>query len=192
MKGRFADFDSMVRDYIVGDGHRSHRGDAEKELASFRKKPDFDFESCVKQAGLARTQNGEKLRHQNRIPLDTLRGWAEALLRKCESMCSCRTFEALFEIVENEGRALPGIGELVVYDTALRIGAYHGLEPEEVFLHRGTRGGAKALGFDGSRRSIRPDEFHELDTAFRRLKPREIEDCLCIYKRALKSRSNGR
>jgi hypothetical protein len=123
----------MVQDYIVGDGHRSHRGDAEKELASFRKKPNFDFESCVRQAGLAQNQNGEKLWHQNRIPLDTLRGWAEVLVRKCESMRSCQSFEALFDIVENEGRALWGIGELAVYDTALRIGAYLKLEPDEVF-----------------------------------------------------------
>src|SRR5260370_21958140 len=175
VKRRFADLDSMLRDYIT-----KYQGDAEKELASFRDAHNFD--SCVRQAGLARTRKG-KLPHQYRIPLDTLRRWAEVLLRKRESMCSCRSFEALFETVENGGRALPGIGELVVYDTALRIGAYLKLEPEEVFLHRGTREGAKALGFDGGRRSIRPDE---LPIAFRRLKPHEIEDCLCIYKDDLK------
>jgi len=98
-------------------------------------------------------------------------------------MDRCDGFESLFEIVETAGEQVYGIGEVSVYDTALHIGAYHEWEPNEIYLHAGTREGAKALGFDGRRRTIRPDELPE---AFQRLKPREIEDCLCIYKDDLK------
>lgn len=48
-----------------------------------------------------------------------------------------------------------------------------------MFLHAGTRTGARALGLDTSRQAISPDE---LPKAFRKLNPREIEDVLCIYK----------
>ena len=72
---------------------------------------------------------------------------------------------------------------MTVYDTALRIGAYLRLEPKEIHLHTGARDGAKALGFRGGRRSLRPNE---LPRSLRRLKPYEIEHCLCIYKSHLK------
>jgi hypothetical protein len=51
-------------------------------------------------------------------------------------------------------RPIPGIGELAVYDTALRIGARLGLEPAKVYLHAGTRAGAKALGLAYGGRTI--------------------------------------
>ena len=74
---------------------------------------------------------------------------------------------------------------MVVYDTAHRIGARFGLEPEKVYLHRGTRKGAVALGLDVQRREI---EMHELPDAIgQRLKPHEAEDFLCMYERCLRS-----
>jgi len=39
-------------------------------------------------------------------------------------------------------RGIPGIGELAIYDTALRIAAKLRFEPAVVFLHAGTRIGA--------------------------------------------------
>ena len=69
----------------------------------------------------------------------------------------------------------------MVYDTALRIGAKLGVEPKTVYLHRGTRSGAKALGIETNRPFI---EVHEFPRQLRSLRPRELEDCLCIYKEA--------
>jgi hypothetical protein len=74
----------------------------------------------------------------------------------------------------------------MVYDTALRIGAKLGLEPEVVYLHRGTRRGVRALGLDADRTFVALGELpHEL----RALRPHEIEDCLCIYKTELAHRA---
>ena len=56
-------------------------------------------------------------------------------------------------------RPIPKIGELAVYDTALRIGARFGLEPEKVYVHAGTRDGAHALGFDRRLAVIEMDEL---------------------------------
>jgi hypothetical protein len=72
------------------------------------------------------------------------------------------------------------VGELMVYDTALRIGAFLKLEPVSVYLHAGTKTGAKALGLTVSgKKNI---NVTDLPKEFRKLKPHEIEDCLCIYK----------
>jgi hypothetical protein len=176
VKRRFDRLDSIVDHYI-----KKFRPREEAELDSFRGQPSTQV--CIEQAGLARRPDGKRLDHQRRIPAEALRAWANALQRKHTQIHSCRTFDELLNVLEKESRAFWKDGELIVYDTALRIGAYLKIEPEEVFLHRGTREGAKALGFEGSRRSIRGDEFPK---AFQRLKPYQIEDCLCIYAEHLK------
>jgi hypothetical protein len=75
-------------------------------------------------------------------------------------------------------RSVHGIGELYVYDTALRLGAHLRLLPGEVYLHAGMRRGARALGLDHRVRSLAPTK---LPTPLRRLRPYEMEDVLCIY-----------
>lgn len=174
--GRFRNLKSIVDNYV-----ECKRARAAEELRAFEKMP--NLYRAIKQAALARKPDNGKFDHQRRIPRAVLRAWKDALLRRTSSMRSCRAFEALIAILEVESDGIFGIGELTVYDTALRIGAYRRLEPKEVFLHAGTRKGARALGMDGSRASLLPGE---LPKAFRRLKPREIEDCLCIYKDYLK------
>jgi hypothetical protein len=95
----------------------------------------------------------------------------------------------LFELVREIIGPIPGIGELTVYDTAVRIGARFQLEPDRVYLHAGTRDGAKALlDVDGPREAIERDE---LPAQLRVLSPREIEDLLCIYKDALRASRAG-
>jgi hypothetical protein len=74
---------------------------------------------------------------------------------------------------------IPGPGPLFVYDTALRVGARLGLAPRYIFLHAGVRKGAAALGLGRHRNYL---DVSDLPPAFRRLEPREIEDCLCVYK----------
>jgi hypothetical protein len=80
---------------------------------------------------------------------------------------------------------IPGIGDLTVYDTAIRIAAHRGLSPRRVYLHAGTRDGARALGVPRDRAWVMPREL-------RRLRPMEIEDCLCIYKAELRRWADGK
>ena len=72
-----------------------------------------------------------------------------------------------------------GIGGLTVYDTTLCIGAKLGVFPRCIYLHNGTRRGARALGLNW-RTSVL--SVAECPRELRRLKPHEIEDCLCIFK----------
>ena len=73
-----------------------------------------------------------------------------------------------------------------MYDIAHRVGAHFGKTPQLIYLHAGTRIGARVFNISG-------DAFDpkELPRAFRRLIPAEIEDCLCIYKDELRGREGG-
>jgi hypothetical protein len=67
---------------------------------------------------------------------------------------SCRSFADLHAVVSRAIRSVPGVGELTVYDTALRIGAKLGFARERVYLHAGTRQGAKRLALDWQAESV--------------------------------------
>lgn len=134
----------------------------------------------VDRAGSARTPNGLRHSHQRRIPASVLQA-AHATLSRAD-FGWCHTFEDLHQALSGLILGIRGIGELMVYDTALRIGAYLGLEPETVYLHAGTRTGARALGLRGEGGRL---AMSRLPAALRQLSAREAEDCLCIYKDAL-------
>jgi hypothetical protein len=70
---------------------------------------------------------------------------------------------------------------LYIYDAAVRLGYYFKLAPEYVYLHRGTREGAKALGLDYHGKCL---EKEQVPTPVRVLSPAQIESFLCIYKKA--------
>ena len=101
-------------------------------------------------------------------------------LRKAES------FDKVFQLVETALEDVFGVGELYVYDTSLRRGAKLGLFPTKVYLHAGTRVGARALGFDQKAKTL---SRSVLPPALRALEPHEIEDMLCIFKDKFKDRT---
>jgi hypothetical protein len=97
---------------------------------------------------------------------------------------SCKTFDELFAMVSQIVTPIPWLGELYAYDTSLWIGASRGLLPDAVYMHSGTRDGARALGID--RKEVRLDP-RCLPRELRGLSPRHIEDVLCIYKDAFET-----
>lgn len=139
------------------------------------------LEDVVKIAAFAENPDGKRDGHQYRLTKEALK---KAYRRLQEAdLRTCTTFHQLFTEIEDRIGQITGIGPLMVYDTALRIGAFLGLEPEKVYLHRGARDGAKAIGLGKGKDTL---EVSELPGPFHRLRPREIEDCLCIYKKELK------
>lgn len=159
-----------MRDYIA-----RFRRSASLELRWFASRP--DLATVIELAAMCRTPDGKRHAHQRRLPEASLRTACE-----CLSLCdleSCGTFEELHDRIDQAIRDLPNIGELAVYDIACRIGAFLKLKPEVVYLHRGTRVGAHALGLG---RGLDVLQVCDLPSAFRKLNAGEIEDCLCIYK----------
>ena len=105
---------------------------------------------------------------------------SHALLSALPSLEACRDFRQLFELVRDLIEPIPGIGELMIYDTALRIGAKLNLKPMRVYLHAGARAGARALDYENRGRDF--VHLEDLPEPLRQLEPHEIEDCLCIFK----------
>ena len=171
-----------VSDYI-----KHHRDDAARELRFYRSMP--TPARAIRRGARARTADGGKHPHQWRIPRGVLRAFGAQLARRESALSEAGSFDELHEAVRCVGDPIHGVGELAVYDTALRIGARLGLDPERVYLHRGTRDGAAAVGVDHRRSTI---AVSKLPSPFARLAPHEIEDCLCIFKGLLSGKPSPR
>jgi hypothetical protein len=134
-------------------------------------------EGAIEKAAMAELPSGKRFVHQRRIPRTVLCAAKDSLLTA--NLSSCQTFHELFQMVQQRIGGIGGIGELTVYDTAHRLGAYFGLSPEYVYVHSGVRDGLRALRLDYRVAQI---AVADLPTPFHRLRPEQVEDCLCIYK----------
>jgi hypothetical protein len=82
-----------------------------------------------------------------------------------------------------------GIGPVTVYDVAVRIGAFLGIEPNKVYMHAGVKQGLKALesvlpyGSDllGAH-TLHRVPMYLFPKPFNRMKADDVEDILCTYR----------
>ena len=160
--------DAIVRAYC-----HDYRKSATREYAYGANHSSFNL--VIQTAALSTLPCGKRHPHQRRIPANALQCAAYALTK--QGVATSGTFHDLHQAVHATIGNINRIGELAVYDIACRIGAYLSLSPDRVYLHAGTRQGARALALRGS--SIRKQD---LPRAFQVLSPAEIKDCLCIYK----------
>ena len=174
----------MTLGEIVNDYIREYRADARAEMETFRKEKSRT--SAIRRASLCELPDGKRHPHQCLIPKRLLELAEERLQAAAKRLAGAEDFGALHDIVNGEIGSIHGIGKLTVYDIAHRLGGYFGKSPTMVYLHRGTKAGAAILGFRGE--TLYPAI---LPSAFSRLSPAEIEDCLCIYKDQLRG-SPGR
>lgn len=164
---------------LVGAYIRHHRDDAARELRYFAATTTLG--EAVTRATRAQLPDGKRHPHQRRISSALLEQAGELLAQV--DLSTARNFEELHSKVGETIGGLHGIGELAVYDTAHRIGAFLGIEPAHVYLHRGARAGARSLGLGRGSSTL---QVSELPTEFNRLAPQEIEDCLCLFRHDLK------
>ncbi len=142
-------------------------------------------------AALSRNSEGKRHSHQRRLPEVVLGRVASKLQRRIIEIGTVADFDELITIVS--GCAVWGFGELAIYDAADRIGIRLGVRPEKVYLHAGTRIGARVLGLPSKRQHLEVSEF---PVAFHAVEASDIENFLCIYKDCLKNgqmtATNGR
>jgi hypothetical protein len=179
-------FENIVAAYIR-DCRPAARADAEcfRRLLSIR--------DAIKHAALChwlghgkkrhRPHDHKRHPHQWRIPGASLKQAARRLNFSHDRLAAAADFETLHRTIDEEIGGIRGIGPLAVYDIAHRIGAFLEKTPRLVYLHAGTRMGARLLGFRGP--TLDPEH---LPPAFTRLSAAEIEDCLCIYRSDLSGR----
>jgi hypothetical protein len=166
------DLPGVVRHYRA-----EFQADAARELRFFAIQR--SFEDAISKAAMAQRPDGKRFSHQRRIPKSALEESRRRLLRARSRLANATDFDTLLKIIEDTIGPIHRIGKLTVYDTALRIAAWRRLEPEVIYLHAGTRVGARALGLAYREGVI---ALKELPAPLRRLSAREIEDVLCIYK----------
>lgn len=175
---------SIVRAYVG-----IIRPRARVELEWFADQP--TLQAAIRNAALAVNSRRKRYSHQCRLKRIALQRALSVLLEEASAMKRAGDFDGLFSLIDGALQPIPGLGELYVYDTALRIGSKLNLFPEKVYLHAGARSGARALGLNARAQVL---EIKDLPSEFQVLKPHEIEDVLCIFKDefALSRRATGR
>lgn len=163
---------------IIAAYKRDHQANAAAEQRWFAMQR--SLKDAVERAALAQMPSGKRFSHQRRIPLPVLKEAQRILLASLDRLEAARTFAELHATAAELVGAIHGIGELYIYDTALRIGAWRKLAPAKVYVHAGVRKGARNLGLD-----VDADgtiAIKSLPKPLRCLPPCAIEDILCIYK----------
>jgi len=151
------------------------------ELMWFRNQS--SLEEALRIAGEAQDDRGHRYSHQRRVKSHAIREATKRLADSHNDIQDCSSFHDLWNAAGSVLRPVQGIGELYIYDTALRIGAQLRLTPKKVYLHAGTLTGARKLGLLSSQDSHKLWlEPRELPAPFRDLPPSDVENLLCIYK----------
>jgi len=153
-----------------------HRPRLATELAWFAQKQPIS--TAISRVALARGPNNERLSHQRRLYKTVIPAASLQLLAGSARLFAARTFADLYFEVEASIGNIFGAGALYIYDTALRLGAFRGLQPNEVYLQAGAREGAKQVLSGVPGRSVPLSQF---PTAFHSLAPHEMENLLCLY-----------
>lgn len=167
-----------------------HRPRAKVEVAWFKSQP--DLAAAVDTAAKATNSQGKRYAHQCRIRKVAMRKALAALRDAVAKIEKVEDFDELYATVHSAVGAIDGIGDLYVYDAAFRIGAYLSLAPRRVYLHAGTRAGARTLGLNTrGRPHVEVNEVEEEAPEFKELSAAELEDVLCIYKDKLRDQKAG-
>lgn len=165
--------------HYVRDYKNNIRDNRRNELQYYKQLAALD--EVINVAALARTPRGKRHPHQRRLPRTVLEQVRDDLIGEAKRLRNSAGFDDIHTMVQE--CAVPGFGKLAQYDTALRIGAWLSLLPTKIYLHQGTRDGARQLGLDVSRGHLSVDE---VPAPLQELEPYEIEDFLCIYKAHLR------
>lgn len=168
-------FGEIVEEYRWKFGTKT-----DEELAWFRGQA--SLQEAIRTAAFALKPNGARYSHQRWLKDETAQMTADVMLDHVREITMAPDFESLHALLGRLLAGVPGVGEMYLYDTAFRLSGKLERPPTRVFLHRGTRDGARALGFDGEREHI---EMGELPAPLRALKAYEVEDVLCLYKAEL-------
>lgn len=166
---------ALVQDYVS-----ECRSLARAELQFFAQQR--TLQATIEVAALCIDSAGFRFSHQRRRSPATLTEARDVLTAAERELRQCRSFRQLHETVDRLVALIADLAELYSYDTALHIGAKLGLEPDMIYLHRGTRVGARNLGLPHRQPTIEP---RLMRPELRVLAPYEIEDFLCIYKNYL-------
>src|SRR6266849_569691 len=164
----------LVQEYIDYCRPVARRG-----LDFFARQP---FARAIEYAALCLDSSGGRSSHQWRRSQSTLQEARDVLLRQSRQLMCCGSFSELHALIDRLVAHIPDLGPLYSYDAAFNIGANLGLAADAVYLHCGSREGARALGLPFRQSTLQKSS---LPAALRKLAMHEVEDFLCIFKSRL-------
>ncbi len=160
-----------------------------------KKHPEKHISNCIAQLNLSEgievaakaiDKNGKINSHQRRVGRKKLENFASIIALQKSEISKAKSFDEVLDIIENVKSEY--IGALTKYDTAVRIGARLGLYPDKIYLHAGTKVGARYLLGSAQVRGRKfihledlPKEFLQFD-----LTASDFEDIFCNYKEAFR------
>ncbi len=142
----------------------------------------LDWKSAQKRAWESCWANGKMHSHQCQLGAEKLKEGLRIALADNVQSDRFETFEQLYEWVESVTNQVFRLGELVTYDVALRLGMWLNLEPAAVYLHGGSREGAKKFNVDVKEKTATLSTF---PPEIQKLGATHAENFLCIYKDCL-------
>lgn len=157
-----------------------------------------DFPTAVRRAVEARAENGKHHNHQSKVDITARRKFGSKIVKAAaRGSLDMDDFERLHERLDEIKPY--GVGPVTVYDVAIRVAAFLGIEPHSVYLHAGVRQGLKALqqaiwrqgnGLGPSGLMLDMQKYLRADkvpiSAFpfplNGMKADDVEDILCTYR----------
>jgi hypothetical protein len=118
------------------------------------------------------------------IGKNAIREAKTVLLENADDIEKSKSFHHLWLLIRDLISPVSGNADLYIYDAALRIGAFLNFLPDKVYLHAGTRRGAKVINHPEWKNDW--IEIENLPKELNELPADEIEDILCIYKDKIK------
>lgn len=171
-----ASFDAILRSFAADAERRDDEHD-------WWQADGLSRADAIRRAGLSMIPGKKRLirhGHQCRLPGAVLSEATQSILALEHEIAAVTEFDDLHALVRVACSSIQGTGPLYCYDVAHRIGLHLGMEPDLIYMHTGTREGARALGVDvAGRAHIR---LNDLPRPLRVLSAAEAEDVLCIYK----------
>ncbi|WP_127105710.1 hypothetical protein [Pararhodobacter zhoushanensis] len=173
-----ATLDALIIGYLS-----HHRPKLRSHLAHYSSAP--DIREAIARASRADFEGPNiKHPHQYRLPKTAITSVFDKLSANELILQDATDFLQLYGIVSKAIGGVPDVGPLMIYDTALRIGAFLKVSPNDVFVQRGALGGAKNF-FVHIRKKPRKIKVRYLPSSdflpeLARLSPHEIENFLCV------------
>lgn len=103
------------------------------------------IEEVIRIAVHSKDKMGRVHPHQRHIRKIAYEKLLKALIPKKERINAIKDFDYLISLITTEGEKIFGVGEMLIYDTAFRIGKWKKIYPQKIYLHAGTRKGVERL-----------------------------------------------
>src|SRR5688572_7526332 len=125
--------------YIINDYKRNYSSNPDRWI--LYSKNQKSLAEAIRVATLSIDTYGKRHPHQYRRSQTTLNVWYDSVLCRKRKIQKVQSFQDLIEFLQSI--IVKEIGDLTVYDTATRIGAFLQLYPDRIYLHAGTKEGAR-------------------------------------------------